>query len=145
MVTTNYRFDDIAKSLPLDSRDPAAIRQRIEMMEMLLERSLRIPGVNYAIGLDAIVGLVPVVGDLITAAMGSYIIWEARNLGIPKWKLARMAGNILIDTGLGAIPFAGDLFDLLYRSNSKNLKIIKKHLDKHHPTTAVIEGKVISR
>ena len=112
---------------------------------MLLERSLTIPGVNYSIGLDTIIGLVPVIGDVITAIMGGYIVWEARNLGVPKWKLARMMGNIAIDTGLGAIPLAGDLFDMLYRSNSKNLKIIKKHLDKHHPTTAVIEGQVIAR
>ena len=145
MVNTGYRFDEIAQSLPLDARDPAAIRQRVEMMEMLLERSLTIPGINYSIGLDTIIGLVPVIGDVITAIMGGYIVWEARNLGVPKWKLARMMGNIAIDTGLGAIPLAGDLFDMLYRSNSKNLKIIKKHLDKHHPTTAVIEGTVIAR
>lgn len=120
--------------------DPASIRARIEAMEMLLERSIRIPGVNYAIGLDAIVGLIPVVGDVITAAMGAWIVWEARNLGLPRWKLWRMGGNIAFDTLLGAVPVAGDAFDLLYRSNSKNLKIVKRHLDKHHPATRVIEG-----
>jgi len=126
-------------TVPLGN-DPAAIRQRIEAMEMVLERSFTIPGINRAVGLDAIVGLVPVLGDVLTAAMGSYIVWEARNLGLPKWKLARMAANIAFDTALGAIPVAGDLFDLLYRSNTRNLKIVKKHLDKHHPSSRIIEG-----
>lgn len=120
--------------------DPQSIRRRIETMEFLLERSFRIPGINYAVGLDAIVGLVPVVGDLITAAMGGYIVWEARNLGLPKWKLWRMAGNIAFDTALGAVPLAGDAFDLAFRSNTRNLKIVRKHLDKHHPETRTIEG-----
>ncbi|AKM08096.1 DUF4112 domain-containing protein [Pelagerythrobacter marensis] len=120
--------------------DPQSIRRRIETMEYMLERSFRIPGINYAVGLDSIVGLVPVVGDVITAAMGAYIVWEARNLGLPKWKLWRMAGNIVFDTALGAVPVAGDAFDLVFRSNTRNLKIVRKHLDKHHPETRTIEG-----
>ena len=118
--------------LPI-GHDPLAVRRRIEAMEQLLERSFVIPGINRAVGLDALAGLVPVVGDVITAAMGAYIVWEASNLGMPKWKLWRMAGNIAFDTALGAIPVAGDLFDLLFRSNTRNLKIVKRHLDKHHP------------
>src|SRR6185295_1181545 len=87
-------------------RDPLAVRQRIELMEHLLERSFVIPGINRAVGLDAIAGLVPVVGDVIAAALGAYIVWEARNLGLPKWKLWRMAGNVAFDTAIGAIPIA---------------------------------------
>lgn len=126
-------------SLPFGN-DPASVRQRIETMEILLERSFTIPGINRPVGLDALVGLIPVLGDVVTAAMGAYIIWEARNLGLSRWKLLRMAGNIAFDTALGAIPVAGDLFDFLYRSNSRNLKMVKKHLDKHHPASGVIEG-----
>ena len=118
--------------LPL-GRDAAAVRQRIEAMERVLERSFTIPGINQPVGLDAIVGLVPVAGDLISAALGAWIVWEASNLGLPKWKLWRMAGNILFDSAVGAIPIAGDVFDVLFRSNSRNLKIVKRHLDKHHP------------
>jgi len=120
--------------------DAVSVRKRIEAMEVLLERSFVIPGTNYPIGLDSIVGLVPVVGDFITAAMGAYIVWEARNLGLPKWKLWRMAGNIAFDTAVGAVPVVGDAIDLAFRSNSRNLKIVRKHLDKHHPHTRVIEG-----
>ena len=114
-------------------RDPAAVRQRIEMMERVLERSFTIPGINRPVGLDALAGLVPVVGDLVTAAMGAYIIWEAHNLGLPKWQLWRMAGNVAFDSAVGAVPVAGDLFDFLFRSNTRNLRIVRRHLDKHHP------------
>lgn len=124
--------------LPL-GKDPAAIRQRIEAMEHLLERSFVIPGINRPVGLDAIVGLIPVVGDVVTAAMGAYIVWEARNLGLPKWKLWRMTGNVVFDSAVGAVPVAGDLFDFLFRSNTRNLKIVRRHLDKHHPASQVIE------
>ena len=125
--------------LPLGT-DPLSVRRRIEALEQLLENSFTIPGINRKVGLDALAGLVPVVGDVVTAAMGLYIVWEARNLGMPQWKLWRMVGNVGFDALLGAVPVAGDLFDFLYRSNSKNLKIIRKHLDKHHPGTKVIEG-----
>lgn len=120
-------------------RDIHSIRRRLEAMEHVLERSFRVPGINYPVGLDAIIGLIPVVGDLVAAAMGSYIVWEARNLGLPKWKLWRMGGNIALDTAIGAIPLVGDAFDLAFRSNTRNLRIIRKHLDKHHPATRTIE------
>jgi hypothetical protein len=121
---------------PLDlptGTDPLAVRRRIEALEQLLERSFVIPGINRPVGLDALAGLVPVLGDLVGAALGAYIVWEASNLGLPRWKLWRMAGNIAFDTALGAIPVAGDLFDLLFRSNTRNLRIVRRHLDKHHP------------
>lgn len=133
------RTRKMAYEMPIGN-DPASVRKRIEAMEHLLERSFTIPGVNYAIGLDSIVGLVPVVGDLVTAAMGAYIVWEARNIGLPKWKLWRMAGNVAFDTAVGAIPIAGDAFDLMFRSNTRNLRIVKRHLDKHHPSSRVIDS-----
>ena len=126
--------------MPNLGRDAAAVRQRLEAVEKLLERSMTVPGTNVPIGLDAIAGLIPVVGDLITAAMGAWLVWEAKNLGMPKWQLWRMAGNIGIDTAVGAVPVVGDVFDLAFRSNSKNLRIVKRYLDKHHPATRVLEG-----
>ena len=128
----------IALEFPLGT-DAASVRARVIAMERLLERSFTIPGVNMTVGPDAIIGLVPVVGDLITAAMGGYIVWEARNLGLSKWKLTRMGLNIMFDVALGALPVVGDAADLLYRSNTRNLKIILKHIDKHHPEARVIE------
>lgn len=140
MPISQDQLDQMAKSLPAMGRDPHSVRQRVEALEQLLERSFHIPGTKVPIGLDSIIGLVPVVGDIVTAAMGAYMVWEARNLGMSKFHLMRMAANVGIDTALGAIPLAGDAFDFLWRSNSKNLRIIKKHLDKHHPGTRVIEG-----
>ena len=125
--------------LPLGS-DPHSVRRRVESLEQLLEGLFEVPVLGRRIGLDAILGLVPVAGDAITAVLGLYLVWEARNLGMPRWQLWRMAGNVGIDTLVGAVPVAGDLFDLLYRSNTKNLKIIRKHLDKHHPATVTLSA-----
>lgn len=133
------RLDPVTQTLPL-GRDPQSVRLRIEAMEKLLERSFTIPGTRIPVGLDAVAGLVPVAGDLLAAAMGLYLVWEAKNLGMSKWQLARMVTNVGVDTLLGAVPIAGDLFDFLYRSNSKNLRIVRRHLDKHHPGTKIIEG-----
>lgn len=140
MAISEEQLRRLAEQEPGVSHDPQAIRTRVEAMEKILERAFVIPGINRPVGLDAIVGLVPVVGDIATALMGAYIVWEARNLGMSKMQLTRMAANIGIDTALGAIPLAGDLFDFFWRSNTRNLRIIRKHLDKHHPGTRTIEG-----
>ena len=140
MDSERVRPQPIGFELPSLGSDAAAVRQRVEAMEKLLERSLTLPGTKIPIGLDALAGLIPVVGDLITAAMGAWIVWEGRNLGMPKWQLWRMAANVGFDTAIGAVPLVGDVFDFAFRSNSKNLRIIKRHLDKHHPATRVIEG-----
>ncbi|TNE39549.1 MAG: DUF4112 domain-containing protein [Sphingomonadales bacterium] len=133
------QFDRFATTMPGMGSDAASVRARVEAMEAVLERLFVVPGIRRPVGLDAIIGLIPVIGDIATAAMGAYIVWEARNLGLSKWKLLRMAANIGFDTALGAIPFVGDAFDLFWRSNSRNLRILRKHLDKHHPKMVIIE------
>ena len=129
----------MVNDLPL-GRDAESVRRRVEAVEKLLERSFTIPGTKVPVGLDALAGLVPVAGDLVTAGIGLYLVWEARNLGMSKWQMARMIGHVGFDALVGAIPLAGDLFDFVYRSNSKNLRIIRRHLDRHHPDTRIIEG-----
>ena len=84
--------------------------------------------------------LVPFVGTASAAALGSWIVWEARNLGMSKWHLTRMGGNVGVDMLLGAIPWIGAIPDFFFRSNSRNLQIVKRHLDKHHPATRVIDA-----
>jgi Domain of unknown function (DUF4112) len=138
-MTEQARAVPIRPEFPLGS-DPASVRKRIEIMERLLERSFKVPGTNMPVGLDSVIGLVPVAGDLIAAALGLYVVWEARNLKMSKFQIARMAANIGIDTMIGAVPVAGDLFDFLFQSNTRNLRIIRRHLDKHHPDTRIIEG-----
>lgn len=142
MAMTPRDFGDFAAQAGM-ARDPASVRRRIEAMERLLERAFVIPGIRRHVGMDSIVGLVPVIGDIVTAAMGAWLIWEARNLGMSKFHLARMAGNVAMDTTLGFIPFVGDAFDFLFRSNTRNLRIVRRWLDKHHPETAVIEGEIL--
>lgn len=126
-----------AGALPLGTH-PDHVRQRIEAMEKLLERSLRIPGTNKMIGLDVILDVIPVGGDVIAALMGLYMVWEAQNLKMPMSATLRMIGNVGIDFLLGLIPVIGIVPDYLFKSNSRNLRIIKKHLDKHHPSSVTV-------
>jgi hypothetical protein len=135
-------------ALPGLGTDPQSVRHRVEAMERLLERLFVIPGVKQPVGLDAILDLIPVVGDIAAAALGAYIVWEARNLGMSRWQMARMLGNVGVNWLLGllsVIPVVGVIPDLLFRSNSYNLRIIKKHLNKHYPDTRLIEGEVTRR
>jgi hypothetical protein len=133
-------FKDQRLNLPSLDTDPQSVRQRVEAMEKLLERMFVIPGTKQTIGLDVILDLVPVVGDIAAAALGAYIVWEARNLGMSKWKIARMAGNVGFDWLLGLIPWVGAIPDFFFRSNTRNIRMIKRHLDKHHPGTRTIEA-----
>ncbi|QTH24247.1 DUF4112 domain-containing protein [Rhizorhabdus wittichii] len=138
-------FDSLADKLPGVSTDPASVRRRVEAMEGLLERMFVVPGINKPVGLDVLLDLIPVVGPTIAAVMGSWLVWEARNLGLSKWQMTRMFGNVGIDLVLGAIPWVGAIPDFFFRSNSRNLKLLKRHLDRHHPATATIEGGVVGR
>lgn len=140
MPMSQEQFGQIVRDMPGMGSDPQSVRQRVEALEKLLERSFTVPGTKIPLGLDSIIGVIPVIGDVVTAAMGAYIVWEARNLGMSKWQLMRMTANVGVDTAIGAIPLLGDAFDLVFRSNSRNLRIITKHLDKHHPGTRVIQA-----
>jgi hypothetical protein len=101
---------------------------RITLLAKLMDNAFVIPGLNRRVGLDAVIGLVPGVGDAISAAIASYIIWEARQLGLPRWKIARMIGNVAVDTALGVVPLAGDVFDVFFKANERNMRIIHDHL-----------------
>lgn len=117
------------------------MRRRVEAMERLLENVIVIPGINKRIGLDVMLDVIPVAGDIAGAALGSYMVWEARNLGMSRWQMARMAGNVGFDFLLGLIPWVGAIPDLFFRSNSRNLKIIKRHLDRSHPAGVTLDAK----
>ncbi|WP_262028199.1 DUF4112 domain-containing protein [Microvirga sp. Mcv34] len=108
---------------------------RVTLVAKLLDNAVLIPGLNRRVGFDALIGLVPGIGDAVSAVLASYIIWEARRLGLPRWKIARMIGNVAFDTAIGAIPLAGDVFDVFFKANQRNLRIIHEHLGmpKHGP------------
>lgn len=134
-------MDSSRKPFPTPSSEPKAVRARIEALERLMEGMFKVPGINRKVGLDVLLDLVPVVGTTAAAALGTYLAWEARNLGMSKTAVARMAGNIGFDWMLGLIPWVGAIPDLFFRSNTRNLRIIKRHLDKHHPETGIIDVK----
>ena len=144
MPISAEQFARVADGLPGMGNDAASVRQRIEAMEKILERAFVIPGTNKRFGLDVLLDLIPVAGSAVGAVLGAYILWEARNLGLSRWQFVRMGGNIGFDALLGAIPFIGAIPDFFFKSNSRNLRIIKRHLDKHHPATATIEGEIIA-
>jgi hypothetical protein len=100
--------------------------QRLRTLAWLLDNSIPLPG-GYRIGIDALIGLVPGVGDAVGAALSAYIVNEARALGAPRSVLLRMIGNVMIETVIGSIPFAGDLFDAAFKANSRNLALLARY------------------
>ena len=136
--TTRFDAAAVLNQLPV-GRDPASVRRRIEAMEHVLEGLFTIPGTNRRVGLDVILDVIPVAGETVAAVLGGWMAWEARNLGMSKTQVARMFGNVGIDWLLGLIPFVGAVPDFFFRSNTRNLKLIKRHLDKHHPATVVVD------
>lgn len=101
---------------------------RLKRLEHLLDRQFSIFGFRF--GIDGLAGLVPVAGDLFTGAMGLYLIVEAKRLGARPWTITRMLGNWAVDFTIGAVPVAGDFFDMLFKSNTKNLRLLIADLEK---------------
>jgi uncharacterized protein DUF4112 len=102
--------------------------ERLRRLARLLDAAVRIPGIGARVGLDGIVGLVPGIGDAATAALSLYIVLEARRLGVRKGALARMLANVAIDTLVGAVPVLGDVFDVVWKANLRNIGIIEEHM-----------------
>lgn len=107
---------------------PNARAKRVRLLAKLLDNSIAIPGTGWKIGLDPIVGLIPGIGDLIGAVLSGYIVLEAARADASAFTLARMVANVGIDTLLGAVPALGDLFDAAWKSNTKNVALLERHL-----------------
>ena len=103
---------------------------RLEMLAALMDTALILPGTNIRFGVDAILGLVPGIGDALTTVVALYIVHEARQLGAPAHLIARMLGNVAIDSLVGAIPVAGDAFDVLWRANRRNVALLRAHFER---------------
>jgi hypothetical protein len=116
-----------AAARPDDARKRAA-RERLILLTRLLDSAVHVPVLRTRVGLDALLGLVPVVGDLVSGALGLYLVFEARQLGASRWLQARMIGNLLMDTAVGAVPVAGDLFDIYFKAHVRNLKLLQKSI-----------------
>ena len=98
---------------------------RLEALATLLDTAILIPGTSIRFGLDALIGLVPGIGDLVTTALSLYIVSEARALGAPGHVIARMLGNVALDGVVGAVPLLGDAFDVMWRANRRNMRILQ--------------------
>ena len=97
-------------------------------MARFLDSSMSIPGTSWKFGFDAIVGLIPVAGDLIGGILSGYIILEAARAEVPTLTLAKMLGNVGVDTLFGAVPALGDVFDAAWKSNTRNVALLERHL-----------------
>lgn len=111
------------------STDSRARLQRLAKIARLADTAIGIPGTRFRFGFDSLVGALPVVGDFAMMGLSAFIIFEARQLGVPTSGLVRMAGNAVLDATLGSVPVLGDVFDMAFRANIRNLRIIEEHLD----------------
>ena len=116
------------------------MRERLARLAWLLDSSIPIPGTRFTIGLDALIGLVPVVGDLVGVLLSSYIVREAAALGVGRSILARMAVNVAVEGIVGMIPFAGDVFDAAFKANQRNVRLLNAWLDDPRRTTRQSRG-----
>jgi hypothetical protein len=117
------------KEIPSNKGPVAAIRERLNRLAWLLDSSIPIPGTPFSIGLEAVIGLFPVIGDVVGVFLSSYILKEAANLGVPRSILTRMAFNVAVEGLVGMIPFAGDVFDAAYKANQRNVRLLNAYLD----------------
>jgi hypothetical protein len=100
---------------------------RLKRIAWIVDAAFRLPGTRFRFGLNSVVGLTPAAGDALLAAVSLYIVYEAHKLGVPRHKLARMLGNVGIEAVAGAVPILGDLFDMGFKANLRNLAIIEDH------------------
>ena len=135
--------DPVVRRMPaiqVDSYDPARL-QRLRSISRALDSAVGIPGTSYRFGLDALIGLVPGVGDAVGAFFSGYIVLQAAKLGAPSSVITRMIANVAVDTIVGEIPLLGDLFDVAWKSNTKNLALLEEHLQR--PSRAKAGSRVV--
>jgi hypothetical protein len=134
-MTTRHTFADI----DFESRTPdeVALLKRLATFARVMDHAYEIPGLKVKFGWDAILGLIPGVGDVVSNVLAAYLVVEAQRLGLSRWDSARMIGNILIDAAISSVPLAGDIFDVFWRANDRNMAILHAHL-KHRGR--IIEG-----
>ena len=106
---------------------PEAI-ERLERLAFWLDERFRIPGTNWRIGLDGLLGLVPGIGDSATALLSLYLVLEAKRLGVPNGVILRMLANVGLDAAVGSVPLLGDLFDVAFKANRRNMRLLRRHL-----------------
>ncbi len=120
------------------TREPDRSRalSEVQTMAWLLDNSIPVPGTGgRRFGIDALIGLVPVVGDLVSGSIGLFVVWRGSRLRLPRIVVARMLANTALDVMVGAIPLAGDAFDLWFKSNTRNLNLMRRYLEQPDTST----------
>ena len=126
-----FRFDfGNATANPFANLTREQRMARLDALAQLLDVAFIVPGTNIRYGLDGLIGLIPVIGDLITTAISLWLVSEARALGAPWHVTARMLGNVALDGVVGMVPLAGDAFDVMFRANIRNMRLLRRWMDK---------------
>jgi hypothetical protein len=114
----------------VESRDagPRELSPAIAWLATLMDDAYQIPGTQYRVGLDGLLGLIPGIGDLATLVIGGLVLQEARRLGVSRWTQARMLANYALDFSVGLIPLAGDVFDVAFKAHRKNVRLLQQHV-----------------
>lgn len=131
------------ESIVTETHPQIHIIRRLRWLSRMLDNAIAIPGTKYRIGLDPILGLLPAGGDIATAFLSGYMVWEAAQLGLPQEKLGEMVTNIVLDSLAGTVPVLGDLFDVTWKANAKNMQLIEAHLQLPSSSRKVNQGFVI--
>ena len=119
-------FDSLRFARPLSRSERIA---RLDKLATLLDVAFRIPFTRIRFGVDGLIGLAPGLGDVITTGLSLWIVHEAYQLGVPRKLILRMLGNVAIDGMIGAVPVAGDMFDVLWRANRRNVRLLREHFE----------------
>lgn len=114
--------------------------EMLEMLANLMDNAFQIPHTNIRFGIDSFIGLIPILGDTVSAGISLFLISSARAMGIPKHKIWLMRFNIFMDWLIGCIPFIGDAFDVAWKANTRNIKIIRVHIEKQNE---VLDGEIL--
>jgi hypothetical protein len=128
MADTSAQTPTAQSVRPYSDKAVEASFGRLQHFADALDNALRIPGTKATVGFDALLGIIPIIGDAVSGSIGAYIIWKARQLGAPRRLVARMIVNSTLDVLIGCVPIAGDIFDASYKSNVRNVTLLRRHL-----------------
>jgi len=122
-----FRFQFTHHASPYDAAGRRAALDRLDMLATMFDTAFILPGTNVRFGVESLLRLVPGIGDVIASALSCYLLYEARRLGVPRLVFARMASNVALEALIGAVPLAGDAFDVFFRANRRNVALLRKH------------------
>jgi hypothetical protein len=122
-----FRFQFTDRASPYDAAGRRAALDRLDMLATMFDTAFILPGTNVRFGVESLLRLVPGIGDVIASALSCYLLYEARRLGVPRLVFARMASNVALEALIGAVPLAGDAFDVFFRANRRNVALLRKH------------------